>query len=207
MADKSACCKEQDLASPLTPPTLADIEQYSESTSSRLFYLSLNLLGTDDRGLDEIFSHLGKAAGLSLLLASAPFHAGFAQSSQASAAGPSTSHRPSMLRGQKRLVLPLEYLHRHNIVEEDVFRHANNAKGIQDAVFDTATRANDYLITARSLIRERPGGKLDARLAGPLTGAVSGRRIHLPARRHADLFLWRTDSVSLLPRTARTSRL
>ncbi|KDN41238.1 hypothetical protein K437DRAFT_288568 [Tilletiaria anomala UBC 951] len=138
--------REDDLAAPLTPPTLEDMEEYAEATSSRLYYLSLNLLGYDARSTDEIFSHLGKASGLTLQLAS------------------------------RRLMLPHEHLLAHRVVEEDVYRNGGRAQGVRDAVFETATRANDYLITARTLIRDSfRRGTVPEQLAGPLVGAVPAR--------------------------------
>ena len=60
--------READLADPLSPPTLADLEQYAESTSSRMLYLLLNLQGLSDPRVDELFSHLGRRwASASLL--------------------------------------------------------------------------------------------------------------------------------------------
>ena len=165
------CSQEEDLSSPLTPPTLEDLEQYSEWTSSRLYYLSLNLLGVDNRTIDELFSHLGKASGLALLLSSVPFHAGFGPAAAAARQSPSPGKQ--QYQQQRRLMLPHEYLLQHKVIEEDVYRNGGGARGFKDAVYDTATRANDYIITARTMIRDELGGKVPEAVVGPLVGAVS----------------------------------
>lgn len=54
-----------------------------------------------------------------------------------------------------------------------MFRKGPEAKGLRDAVFDTATRANDYLITARTLIKNEFGGKVPDAAVGPMLAAVS----------------------------------
>lgn len=70
-------------------------------------------------------------------------------------------------------MIPSEYLSKHQVVEEEVYRKGMEAKGFRDSVFDTATRANDYLITARTMIKEEFGGKIPQAVVGPLIGAVS----------------------------------
>lgn len=166
--------QEDDLASPFTPPTLSDLELYSEATSSRLFYLYLNLIGISSPILDEIFSHLGKANGLTLSLASLPFHAQLSTSpSHTQPTSGKPSPRNTITKGQRRLMIPSEYLFKHQVVEEEVYRKGMEAKGFKDSVFDTATRANDYLITARTMIKEEFGGKIPQAVVGPLIGAVS----------------------------------
>ena len=165
------------------PPLLADIEMYAERTSSRLLYLSLNLVALSTPELDEIFSHLGKAIGLSTLLASLPHSAGFTAQSQAPIPQSGRASR-SALSTQRRLALPREYAHAHGVVEEEVYRLGPQAPGLTDAVFDTATRANDYLISARTAIAQLDGGKLPELALGPLMNAV--RRV-APERRCASL--------------------
>lgn len=177
--------READLAASSAPPTLDEVERYAERTSSRLFYLSLNLLGVSSTVCDEMFSHLGKARGIALLLSSVPFHAGVIQTStpkeeeSAAEGGKQTAaskrRRPgqSIRPRQRRLVLPAEYLAQHNVVEEDVYRHGADAKGLRDAVFDTATRANDYIITARTLLGREFASKVPAALTGPLVEATA----------------------------------
>ena len=156
--------READLADDFQAPTLASLESYAESTSSRLQYLSLNLLGVRSDAIDELFSHLGKVAGLSLAISSIPYHS-----------HPPPHMRNSITKGARKLVLPREFVHEYNVVEEDVFRNGPNAKGFRDAVFALATRANDYLITARKIVNEEFGGKLPQAVVSPLVGVVPAR--------------------------------
>ncbi|PWN50318.1 hypothetical protein IE53DRAFT_297500, partial [Violaceomyces palustris] len=156
--------REDDLADTMAPPSLEELEVYAEGTSSRLNYLSLNLVGVSSSAMDELFSHLGKASGLSLSLSSLPFHS-----------HPPPSARNSVTKGARKLTLPAEFLQRFGVAEEDVFRNGPNAKGLKDAVFELATRANDYLITSRTLIKEEFGGKVPEMAVGPLVNAVPAR--------------------------------
>ena len=64
--------READLAEPLSPPTLEELETYAEATSSRILYLLLNLQGISESTVDVLFSHLGKAMGLGIFVASLP---------------------------------------------------------------------------------------------------------------------------------------
>lgn len=45
------------------------------------------------------------------------------------------------------------------MTQEDVWRHGSEAKGVKEAVFEVATRANDELETARSEWRWKEEGK------------------------------------------------
>ncbi|KAL2682753.1 hypothetical protein Neosp_007208 [[Neocosmospora] mangrovei] len=45
------------------------------------------------------------------------------------------------------------------VKEEEVFRQGPNAPGLQDAVFQVATRANDHLITAREMLKRLKAGE------------------------------------------------
>ena len=172
--------RESDLSAPSAPPTLEETESYGERTSSRLFYLSLNLLGISSPATDELFSHLGKARGLALMLGSMPFHAGVIRStvpverSKEGDAPVRKSRGPARPR-QRRLVLPAEYLAAHSVVEEEVYRRGAEAQGLKDAVFDTATRANDYLISARAILKDEFQGKVPSSLSGPLVEAATAR--------------------------------
>ncbi|KAJ9477176.1 hypothetical protein PHBOTO_000842 [Pseudozyma hubeiensis] len=156
--------READLSDDFQAPSLESLESYAESTSSRLHYLSLNLLGVRSDAIDELFSHLGKVSGLSLAISSVPYHT-----------HPPSHMRNSITRGARKLVLPREFVHEHKVVEEDVFRNGPEAQGFRDAVFALATRANDYLITARKIIDDEFGGKLPAAVVPTLVGVVPAR--------------------------------
>ncbi|SJX60028.1 uncharacterized protein SRS1_06431 [Sporisorium reilianum f. sp. reilianum] len=156
--------READLADDFQAPSLASLESYAESTSSRLLYLSLNLLGVRSDVVDELFSHLGKVAGLSLAISSIPYHT-----------HPPPHMRNSITKGARKLVLPREFVHDHAVVEEDVFRNGPEANGFRDAVFALATRANDYLITARTIVKDEFTGRVPAAVVPPLVGVVPAR--------------------------------
>ncbi|PWN45752.1 hypothetical protein IE81DRAFT_333261 [Ceraceosorus guamensis] len=199
--------RENDVLAPSVPPLLSEIESYSEGTASRLQYLSLNLLGISRASLDQIFSHLGKATGLTTLLSAFPYAAGFGPAASIGAAAPSgtaaetrtaagsqvgqdvgralhsgsptpttpqsgAASRIPISASQRRISLPREYLGAHNVVEEQVFRLGPKAQGLQDAVFDTATRANDYFISARKEIEGLQGGRLPEEVVGVLLSSV-----------------------------------
>ncbi|WFC96308.1 mitogen-activated protein kinase kinase [Malassezia brasiliensis] len=174
--------READLGDPLAPPSLVELEQYAESTSSRMLYLLLNLQGISERPVDEIFSHLGKAMGLSILVGSLPFHThpparprtgggnipGMAGGSRYAPQGNVVPRTPT-------LPLPLEYLLEFNVTQEDVFRNGIHAHGLRDAIFYTATRANDYLITARTQLRDAYGSCMPEAAVAPMLMAVHTR--------------------------------
>lgn len=60
------------------------------------------------------------------------------------------------------MVIPAEITARHGVSQEEVFRQGGNAKGIDDAVFEFATVANDHLITAREMFKDT-----DSKVPGP----------------------------------------
>jgi hypothetical protein len=55
------------------------------------------------------------------------------------------------------MVIPAEITAKNGVSQEDVFRKGPSAKGIEDAVFDFATIANDNMITAREMFKEGAG--------------------------------------------------
>lgn len=70
------------------------------------------------------------------------------------------------------MVIPAEITARHGVSQEDVFRQGGNAKGIDDAVFEFATLANDHLITARDMFKET-GEKVPGPVQPVFLAAVS----------------------------------
>jgi len=165
--------READLAEPLSPPTLEELETYAEATSSRILYLLLNLQGISESTVDVLFSHLGKAMGLGIFVASLPRHTHPPPLPASPTAGPGggMSRYARQAGGVPRtptLPLPLEYIMDAGVSQEDVYRHGPHAHGLKDAVFATATRANDYLITARSIIRDELHGHVPAQAVAPM---------------------------------------
>jgi NADH dehydrogenase [ubiquinone] 1 alpha subcomplex assembly factor 6 len=113
-------------SSHLTEDTLSS---HAESTSSTVLYLLLSLLSLPSSSLAHAASHLGIAQTFSTLLRALPFHV-----------------------KQGRLIIPAEVTAKHGVVQEDVFRRGPSAHGIEDAVFEFATTANDQLATARNML-------------------------------------------------------
>ncbi|KAI9493152.1 isoprenoid synthase domain-containing protein [Zychaea mexicana] len=112
--------------------TISDMESYSENTATSLLYLQLESLGIKDVNADHAISHIGKMIGISTFLRALPFHL-----------------------SQKRMVLPAQITAKFNISQEEVFRYGH-AEGLEDAIFEVATAANDQLLTARSMLDSVP---------------------------------------------------
>lgn len=80
------------------------------------------------------------------------------------------------------MIIPAEITAKHGVSQEDVFRYGPEAQGIEDAVFEFATLANDHLLTAQDMFKEEGmGGKIPMEampifLAGVSTFFPSGVR-------------------------------
>ncbi|ETW81558.1 hypothetical protein HETIRDRAFT_173241 [Heterobasidion irregulare TC 32-1] len=116
--------------------TMDSLIAHAESTSSTLFYQLLSLLDVSSEALSHAASHLGVAHSLAILLRALPYHA-----------------------SKGRMVIPAEITAKHGVSQEDVFRRGPGAEGIDNAVFEFATAANDHLLTAREMFKET-GGKV-----------------------------------------------
>ncbi|KAL0083754.1 Squalene/phytoene synthase [Phycomyces blakesleeanus] len=112
--------------------TIQDMETYSENTATSVLYLQLESLGLRDVQADHAISHMGKMMGITTFLRSFPFHL-----------------------GQKRSVLPAQITAKYGISQEDLFRQGQ-VEGLEDAIFEVATAANDQLLTARSMLETVP---------------------------------------------------
>ncbi|KAI7863473.1 isoprenoid synthase domain-containing protein [Spinellus fusiger] len=112
--------------------TLQEIESYSENTASSLLYLQLESLGIRNVQADHAISHIGKMMGITTFLRSFVFHL-----------------------SRKRCVLPAEITAKYNLSQEEMFRQGH-VQGIEDAIFEMATAANDQLLTARSMLPSVP---------------------------------------------------
>ncbi|KAI9020847.1 Squalene/phytoene synthase [Phycomyces nitens] len=112
--------------------TIQDMETYSENTATSVLYLQLESLGLRDVQADHAISHMGKMMGITTFLRSFPFHL-----------------------SQKRSVLPAQITAKHGISQEDLFRQGQ-VDGLEDAIFEVATAANDQLLTARSMLETVP---------------------------------------------------
>jgi NADH dehydrogenase [ubiquinone] 1 alpha subcomplex assembly factor 6 len=130
--------------------TVDSLIAHAESTSSTLLYALLSLLGLSSSNLyAHVASHLGASLTITTLLRALPFHA-----------------------SKRRMVIPAEITAKHGVQQEDVFRHGGNAKGIDKAIFEFATVANDHLITARDMFKE-VNGKVPIQAMPVFLAAVS----------------------------------
>lgn len=148
--------REQYLHNP-PYPDLAAVESYAENTYSTLLYLTLSSLPVTSLTADHLASHIGKAQGIVAVLRGIPLIAFPAppnkrsnQTLSADSLG-SSNHQGSVL-------LPLDVMVQAGVREDDVLRNGAEAKGLRDAVFTVATRANDHLITAREMLKNLKAG-------------------------------------------------
>ncbi|CAG8566575.1 1772_t:CDS:2, partial [Acaulospora morrowiae] len=125
------------------PPyfTTKDLESYGENTASCLLYLHLESLGVKDVHADHAASHIGKAIGIVTILRAFPY-----------------------LVSKKRLLIPAEIVAKYNLSQEEILR-SGPVKGLNDAIFEIATLANDHLITARSFLKDVPDEAIPALLS------------------------------------------
>ncbi|EKG16526.1 Squalene/phytoene synthase [Macrophomina phaseolina MS6] len=144
------------------PPfaNLAALESYAENTYSTLLYLTLQALPMASVTADHLASHIGKATGIATVLRGLPLiafpPAPNHHSNQAAFGGALPGGR------QGAVLLPLDIMAEAGVKEEDVLRYGAEATGLRDAVFAVATRANDHLITARSMLSSlHAGGEVD----------------------------------------------
>ncbi|KAI1071132.1 hypothetical protein LB507_009590 [Fusarium sp. FIESC RH6] len=131
---------------------LASLEEYAENTYSTLMYATLASLPLRSMHVDHLASHIGKACGIAAILRGIPVLA----------APPPPVNTPSGQVPPVRepaILLPLDAMAEAGVKEEEVFRQGPNAPGLQDAVFQVATRANDHLITAREMLKRLKAGE------------------------------------------------
>lgn len=133
--------------------SLATLEDYAENTYATLMYITLGSIPLRSVHMDHLSSHIGKACGIVATLRGIPVLAAPSQPIQ----GPSGSSLGNTR--SPALLLPLDIMAEVGLREEDVFRQGPNAEGLQDAVFQVATRANDHLITAREMLKNLQAGK------------------------------------------------
>ncbi|KAH6612348.1 Squalene/phytoene synthase [Chaetomium sp. MPI-SDFR-AT-0129] len=132
--------------------SLAALEDYAENTYATLMYMTLAAMPLQSVHMDHLASHIGKAYGIAATLRGIPVLAAPSQPIHGpSGSSVGTTRSPALL-------LPLDVMAAAGVKEEDVFRRGPNAEGLQDAVFQVATRANDHLITAREMLRNLRSG-------------------------------------------------
>ncbi|KAL2129191.1 hypothetical protein VTI74DRAFT_8092 [Chaetomium olivicolor] len=133
--------------------SLAALEDYAENTYATLMYMTLAAMPLQSVHMDHLASHIGKACGIVATLRGIPVLAAPSQPIQGPA-GSSVGNTRS-----PALLLPLDVMAEVGLKEEDVFRMGPHAFGLQDAVFQVATRANDHIITAREMLKNLQAGK------------------------------------------------
>lgn len=114
----------------MTFPNLSALESYSEKTYSTLLYLHLESLDIRKPAVDDIAQHIGLAMGITSTLRGLPY-----------------------FFSKKIVPVPTDICTKFNLAQEDLLRH-REVNGLQDAIFEVATRANDHLISAKVKIRE-----------------------------------------------------
>ena len=130
---------------------LAELESYAESTYSTILYLCLSAHPLHSLHMDHLASHIGKAAGICAVLRGFPLLA-FPQPMGSHNVNPGGMGLAPERGRQGSVTLPLDVMSQCGMREEDVLRNGPTAVGLRDAVFTTATRASDHLITARSVL-------------------------------------------------------
>ncbi|KAK4232186.1 NADH dehydrogenase complex I, assembly factor 6 [Podospora fimiseda] len=133
--------------------SLAALEDYSENTYATLMYMTLASMGLQSVHMDHLASHIGKAYGIVTTLRGIPILAAPSQPIK----GPSGTQLGNTR--SPALLLPLDVMAEAGLREEDVFRNGPRAEGLQDAVFQVATRAHDHLITAREMLKHLRSGQ------------------------------------------------
>lgn len=114
----------------MTFPSLSGLESYAEKTYSTLLYLHLESMNVRRPAVDDIAQHIGLAMGITSTLRGFPYFI-----------------------SKKIVPLPTDICTKHDLRQEDLLRQ-RDVKGLADAVFEVATRANDHLISAKVKIRE-----------------------------------------------------
>ncbi|KAG2362134.1 isoprenoid synthase domain-containing protein [Suillus spraguei] len=125
--------REQELHNQ-THLTLESMTSHAESTSSTFLYLLLAMLNLSSSTLAHAASHVGVAQSLTTFLRALPFHA---------------------TKGV--MVIPAEITSKHNVNQQEIFSKMESSHGLEDAVFELATVANDHLLTARDMFKESGG--------------------------------------------------
>lgn len=135
--------------------SLTALEEYGENTYATLMYATLAAAGLRSLHVDHLASHVGKACGIVAVLRGVPVLAAPRPPTQSPLGESAASHN----NNNPALLLPLEVMAKSGVREEDVFRRGPEAPGLQDAIFEVATRANDHLITAREMLKNLKAGQ------------------------------------------------
>lgn len=141
-------------------PDMAALEVYAEATYSTLLYLTLGFLPLHSLQVDHLASHIGKSLGICAVLRGMPLIAFPPPPNHHSNSGTLGGALGGDSGGKHGAVtLPLDVMAECGCKQEDVLRLGAEAPGLKDVVFQVATRANDHLITARTMLGNLQDGK------------------------------------------------
>jgi len=132
-------------------PTIEAMEEYAETTYSALIYMTLASTSARSVHLDHLASHIGKACGIAAVLKGIPALAGWRKAAKNPGTGGGGGNSHAVL-------LPLDVMTSAGLSEEAVFRQGPEAPGLEDAVFEVATRAHGHIETARDMFRSLKAG-------------------------------------------------
>lgn len=119
--------------------SVEELEQYTEISTSSIYYLLLKIADIKDLNVDHAASHLGKAQGISNCLRSLG------------------AIKVRQSRGLSALPpIPQEILLKHGCSYEKVLRQQPNDVAAQNCVFDVASVAKIHLDKARQLSDKVP---------------------------------------------------
>lgn len=108
------------------------------------------MLNLPSSTLAHAASHLGVAQSLTTLLRALSFHA-----------------------SKGVMIIPAEITAKHSVNQQEVFTKGGSSNGLEDAVFELATVANDHLLTARDTFKET-GGRVPTEAMPVFSAAVGG---------------------------------
>lgn len=103
------------------PPSLANIESYSEGTYSQILYIMLHIMKIKDVKADHIVSHVGKCFGIANLLRGTYYFA-----------------------PNRFTFIPADICAKHNVTEEQIYEQKSTV-ALENAVFDVADFAKSHL--------------------------------------------------------------
>ncbi|KAG0588900.1 hypothetical protein KC19_2G276900 [Ceratodon purpureus] len=131
-----------------SPLSIAEVERYAEDTASSLLYLTLEASGVRNTSADHAASHIGKTAGMGLLLRASPYHG-----------------------ARRRSYIPLETAAKYGLAQEEMYR-GQNLEALANAVHEVASVANSHLDKARSLASTVPAPAIPVLLPAVPAGVL-----------------------------------
>ncbi|KAG0627828.1 hypothetical protein M758_2G231000 [Ceratodon purpureus] len=131
-----------------SPLSIAEVERYAEDTASSLLYLTLEASGVRNTSADHAASHIGKTAGMGLLLRASPYHG-----------------------ARRRSYIPLETAAKYGLAQEEMYR-GQKLEALANAVHEVASVANSHLDKARSLASTVPAPAIPVLLPAVPAGVL-----------------------------------